>query len=653
MLDIILGALNRTRKRLTADENRGAKVLLFILAVFILPLSGFAEESDTPNEDRSQPTKVYFGDTHVHTSNSMDAGVTSFMVGPEEAYRFARGELVQSSQGTSVKLIRPLDFLVVADHAEYMGVWNALRASDPLLLENEVGKRWHDQFNGQAQTPKGDAKGSKGKGAVPLRREITIAASMGKNQLFKSDDFVRSVWERNSEIADRLNNPGVFTALIGYEWTSMPGWNNLHRVLIFKDDAEKTTQVLPFSQFDSYDPEDLWQYMAEYEEKTGGNILAIPHNGNASNGLMFSLETYEGEPLGRTYAETRARWEPLAEITQLKGDSETHPALSPGDEFADFRTWDSGNMSNKNSAPGSGTKEAWMLPHEYVRPALKLGLDLELAIGVNPFKFGVIGSTDSHTGLATIEQDSFIGKRSVIESARVSPAPSKKGGGGIWQWEQVAGGLAAVWSPENTREGLFEAMERKETYATTGPRMTVRFFGGWNYVTEDALGQDLAKTGYVKGVPMGGDLTHGPTGQSPKFLIRAVKDPDGANLDRVQMIKGWRDANGTLHEQVYNAALSDGRKNDANGKAEPVGNTVNVPDASYTNSIGDAELAVVWTDPDFDKDELAFYYVRVLEIPTPRWTAYDAKFYGLKNLPEEVPMVTQERAYTSPIWYSP
>ena len=306
-----------------------------IVTVAALALSlGSSPDSYAQNVSGSPyPEEVYFGDTHVHTSNSVDAFTFGARLTPEEAYRFARGEQIQSDAGTSVKLIRPLDFLVVADHAEYIGMWNGLRASDPLLLENEIGKRWHEQFNGQTQATKGG-------GAVDLRGEIAIAAYTGKNQLFKSDEFVRSVWKRNCDIADRMNNPGVFTALIGYEWTSMPGWDNLHRVLIFKDAADLAAQVLPFSQFDSYDPEDLWRYMAGYEERTGGNILAIPHNGNASNGLMFALETYSREPLNPAYAETRARWEPLFEITQIKGDSETHPALSPDDEFADFRTWD-------------------------------------------------------------------------------------------------------------------------------------------------------------------------------------------------------------------------------------------------------------------------------------------------------------------------
>jgi hypothetical protein len=659
----------------------------------------------------SHPTQVYWGDAHVHTSNSIDAGLYHFLVGPEEAFRFARGEQVQSNEGTLVKLIRPLDFLMVADHAEYIGLWNRLRVDDPLILETAVGQRWYDTFRDE---------GSVGESG-PWIRGVEV---------FKSENFMRSVWQRHCEVADRMNKPGKFTALIGFEWTSTPNGNNLHRNVVFKDDAAQATRVLPFSQFDSQDPEDLWAYMADYEEKTGGNVLAIPHNANFSNGLMFAMETYTGKLLTRSYVETRSRWEPLLEITQIKGDSETHPLLSPNDEFADFRTWDRGNMFAKSNQRGKGTqktlkgkapapkkdapkgnrkapkgskkapkgpktaskgsggfgpyKQPSMLPHEYARSALKLGLDLEAKLGVNPFKFGVIGGTDSHTGLVTIRQDSPVGKRSVIEekvkgyvppkcplltqkgpvsakgknpvSAKGKNPVSAKGKGRIdgridlWQWEQVSGGLAGVWATENTRKGLFEAMERKETYGTTGPRIVLRFFGGWDYDADDLGQADLAKVGYTKGVPMGGDLARAPKGTAPHFLIRAVKDPDGANLDRIQVVKGWRDKKGKLHERVFNVAMSDGRKTDAAGEVRPVGNTVDTESATYTNSIGDPELAIVWTDPDFTRDEPAFYYVRVLEIPTPRWTDFDSLGY---ELTEGLPMTIQERAYSSPIWYSP
>ncbi len=628
----------------TAACGLRRSVLLFVLALSTLLSSASAEEPRSPYEDQSKSTNVYWGDTHVHTSNSMDAARYTILVGPEEAYRFARGEEVKSDWGTTVRLIRPLDFLVVADHAENIGVWNGLRASDPLLLEDEIGRLWHDQFKGGSK----DAKGKKtGKNAGKTGGDTVI----GRGRL-KGDGFTRSVWEQYCAVADRLNEPGVFTALIGYEWTSMPGGNNLHRVVIFKDSAEIATQVLPFSRFDSDDPEDLWEYMARYEEASRGDILAIPHNGNMSNGLMFAAQTFMGGPLTRDYAATRSRWEPLIEVTQLKGAAEAHPTLSPNDEFADYRIWDFGNMGVKQGAKGAGSKADWMLPYEYARSALKLGLNLERELGVNPFKFGVIGSTDSHTGLTTTWHDSPIGKRSVVESAIEGVRFTERRPSRVyqWVWEQVAGGLAAVWSTENTREALFAAMERKETYATTGPRMTVRFFGGWDYVPEDAMRPDLAKAGYAKGVPMGGDLMHAPDGKTPTFLIRAVKDPDGANLDRIQVVKGRRGVEGGLHEKVYNVALSDGRVVDGAGKVGPVGNTVDAENALYTNNIGDSELAVVWEDPEFDEKELAFYYARVLEIPTPRWT--DFKKLGVEPS-ERFSMSIVERAYTSPIWYTP
>ena len=619
----------------------------------ILVLSSGTGAQDAAGD--SIPQNVYWGDTHVHTSNSSDAGRYTILVGPEEAYRFARGEQVRTDWGTAVKLTQPLDFLVVADHAENIGLWPGLRAADPLLLKDEMGRRWYGQLMG---TNRKSAKGSKnspqakknvtksaGKPAKSTAGKVSSGGRMG-------DDFIRSIWERNCATADRLNQPGVFTALIGYEWTSMPGGNNLHRVAIFKDSADRATQVLPFSRFDSENPEDLWRHMAAYEEKSGGNILAIPHNGNMSNGLMFALQTFMGEPLTRDYAVIRSRWEPLVEITQLKGAAEAHPILSPNDEFADYRIWDQGNMGVKQGAKGTGAKQAWMLPHEYTRSTLKIGLDLEDELGVNPFKFGAIGGTDTHTGLTSVWHDSPIGKRSVVETEIEGVQSWKRKPSRVGQtiWEQVAGGIGAVWSTENTRKGLFEAMERKETYATTGPRVTVRFFGGWDYVAEDAASRDLAKTGYEKGVPMGGDLTRAPDGKSPTFIIRAVKDPDGANLDRLQVIKGWRDKEDGLLEKVYNVALSDGRTVDHNGKAEPVGNTVDVANGFYTNSIGEVELSVVWKDPDFDRGELAFYYARVLEIPTPRWTDFDKLEV---ESTEGFPMTIAERAYTSPIWYTP
>jgi hypothetical protein len=402
---------------------------------------------------------------------------------------------------------------------------------------------------------------------------------------------------------------------------------------------------------DSEDPEDLWKVLEIYEQTTGGRVLAIPHNGNWSNGQMFSNVTLTtGVPLDESYVTTRKRWEPLYEATQIKGDGEAHPFLSPDDEFADYETWDLGNLDYTEA------KTPDMLQHEYARSGLKLGLKYEAEFGVNPFQFGLVGAGDSHTGLPGQEEDNFMGKHSSSEpDAERWKTPFRVADIGRTEgWQEVASGLTGIWATENTRAALWDAMKRRETYATTGTRMAVRMFGGWNFGPGDDQRSDYVDYGYDRGVPMGGELHGAEEGQSPAFIVAATKDPIGANLDRVQMIKGWRDREGNLHEKVYDIAWSDAetRRPNAEGKLPRVGNTVNVAEATWTNSIGDAQLTTVWRDPDFSPTEQAFYYVRVLEIPTPRWTAYDAKRFGITMGPE-VPMLTQERAYTSPIWYIP
>jgi hypothetical protein len=465
----------------------------------------------------------------------------------------------------------------------------------------------------------------------------------------------KDTWAKTIEAAETYNDPGHFTAFIGYEWTSqVPPGQNLHRVVIYRDDATKASQTVPattYSPQGSTDPEYLWKLLQAYEDKTGGQVLAIAHNGNLSNGLMFPLiNPVDGKPLTPEYAETRARWEPLYEVTQIKGDGETHPFLSPNDEFADFGTWDKGNLNL------SEPKTDDMLQHEYARTALELGLQLEDELGTNPYKFGMIGSTDSHTALSTADDDNFFGKHAGSEPSpqRMEHPFAKFGDLEILGWETLASGYAGVWARENTREALFDAMQRKEVYGTTGPRMLVRFFGGWDFESSDASTRQPAAVGYQKGVPMGGDLSQAPAGKSPTFLVAALKDPIGANLDRVQIVKGWQDGKGKLHERVYDVAVSDGRDIGSDGRCKtPVGNTVDVANANWTNSIGDTEMITVWKDPDFDRGQRAFYYVRVIEIPTPRWTAYDAKYFGLEDVDPEITMVTQERAYTSPIWYTP
>jgi hypothetical protein len=423
--------------------------------------------------------------------------------------------------------------------------------------------------------------------------------------------------------------------------------------VIYRDDGDKAGQVEPFTTYPpagSTTPEDLWKVLQAYEDKTGGQVLAIAHNGNLANGMMFPWDVNPAskEALTREYAQTRMNWEPLYEVTQIKGDGETHPFLSKNDEFANFERWDKGNLNL------SERKNNDMLQGEYARTALQTGLQLEQKLGVNPYKFGMIGSTDSHTSLATADDNNFWGKNTPSEPSATRfehPFMSTKLAT-IMGWEQTASGYAAVWATDNTRAALWDAMKRKETYATTGPRMTVRFFGGWDFAENDAETSDVAEAGYGRGVPMGGDLEAAPAGKAPTFLVAAMKDPEGGNLDRIQIIKGWIDAQSARHEKVYDVAWSGDRKLGDDGKLPAVGNTVDVANATYTNSIGSPELAAVWKDPDFDPGVPAVYYTRVIEIPTPRWTTYDAQRFNVK-MPKEVPMTTQERAYTSPIWYTP
>ena len=609
------------------------------VAIALLSVASITEAEEpkySPYADRAYPENVYWGDTHVHTSRSPDAYTLMNRLDPEVAYRFAKGETVVSQTGLRLRIGRPLDFLVVSDHAMFMGVFSALDSADPLLLDTEVGKRWY-------------ALSQQGMMDKVLADLTEIFHGDGSFTMDRS--FKKAMWDDVIADAEKHNDPGKFTAFIGYEWTSTVGGDNLHRNIIFRDACSRAEQVVPFSSVDatdSPDPEGLWRWMEDYEQTTGGRVLAIPHNGNMSNGLMFADKTFSGEDLTRQYAETRSRWEPLYEVTQIKGDGETHPYLSPDDGFADFETWDFGNMGIP-----VGEKSESMLKHEYARSALKLGLEFEAKLGVNPFKFGMIGSTDAHTSFAGANENNFFGKMSADEPDETGRFNQPTGLSFIPRVARyVASGYAAVWAMENTRESLFDAMQRKETYATSGPRIVLRFFGGWDFEQGDELRPDYVDTGYRKGVPMGGNLINPPNGQSPAFIIVASKDPDGANLDRIQVVKGWLDDNGETHEKVYNVAVSDGRRIGRNGKVKPLKHTVDLESATYFNSIGDPTLATPWTDPDFDPGQRAFYYVRVLEIPTPRWTTYDAAFFN-ESRPEDVPAIIQERAYSSPIWYTP
>ena len=608
-----------------------------ILLAFSGSFSFSAQSDEAPYSvpvDADYPKSVYWGDTHLHTRNSADAySLGNMNLSPADAFRFAQGQELIAHNGMPVQLRRPLDFLVVSDHAEYLAGFYRFNVGDSLVSDTAAGKQW------QGYLEEGDP--------IKLIGAFTASMSDPENNYPFPEKVRRLIWEDVAITADEHNKPGKFTAFTGYEWTSMIEGNNLHRVVVYKDGADKAAQLPPFSGQDSLDPRELWKSLARYEETTGGEVMAIAHNGNISNGMMFPSVSVDGKKINRAYAELRARWEPIYEVSQVKGDGEAHPTLSPDDEFADFETWDWDNIGRTEA------KEDWMLKHEYARSALKLGLEYENSLGVNPFKVGLIASTDGHNTISTTEEDNFFGKFPESE-----PGPERlknaMAADQLWKnWRIVSSGYAAVWARENTREAIFDAMKRREVYATTGSRIEVRFFGGWTFEEDDIYSPNYLDRGYSVGVPMGGDLTEAPKNTAPSFLIAAVKDPDGANLDRVQVVKGWLDKKGELHEKVYDVAWSGLRKIDIeSGKLPAVGNTVDAESATYKNTIGTGSLATVWQDPNFDRKERAFYYVRVLEIPVPRWTTYDAAYFDVE-IPEGAPVSIQDRAYTSPIWYTP
>ncbi len=635
-------ALLLTQGLLASDIGLAGTITPDSLVKGLYPGKGYS-----PYANRDFPSNVYWGDTHLHTGVSLDAGLFGNILGHEDAYRLARGEQITASTGVDVKLSRPLDWLVIADHSDMMGIAADIQSGAPNILADPKGKEWHEGFK----------KGGKAAGEAAFDL-ITHFAQMKLPEKLVSDYSPGSkvyddLWHDITKTADRFNEPGRFTALIGYEWTSVPKGFNMHRNVILRDGGERARQVIPLTTqppLGTQDPLELYKWLENYEKKTGGKALAISHNGNLSNGWMFPTEdTYAGGKVDKNYVEQRAKWEPLYEVTQIKGDGETHPLLSPNDEFANYGTWAIGNLDLTQ------LKKDDMLQREYAREALKNGMKLEKKLGTNPYKFGMVGATDSHTSLSTAEEENFFGKSTSVEPSkdRVSHPFIKSKLGEISGDMLLASGYQGVWASENTREGIFDAMKRKETYATTGPRMSVRFFGGWEYTDDDLRSRAPAFRGYEKGVPMGGDLKQAPKGKkAPTFMVYALRDPIGANLDRIQIIKGWMDDKGNTHEKVYDVSWSGDRKPDAKGKLPSVGNTVDLEAANWLNTIGASELATIWTDPDFDANQKSFYYARVIEIPTPRWVVYDKVRLGAE-IPKGTQLIHQERAYTSPIWYAP
>ncbi len=634
----------------------------WVLALMFLPFTAIASDIGTPDvklleglypgktfspyAQRSFPTNVYWGDTHLHTGLSLDAGLFGNILGHEDAYRFARGEEIKSSTGLPVKLSRPLDWLVVTDHSDMMGIATDIQNGAPNVMAVPKGREWAEGFQ-----KGGEAAGKAAFDLITNFAQMTIPEQLVKDYSPGSPVY-NKVWDKITRTADEYYEPGRFTTLIGFEWTSVPKGFNLHRNVIMRDDGNRARMVTPLTTqppTGTQNPLDLYKWLEDYQAKTGGQAFAIAHNGNLSNGWMFPMEkTYFGTTVDENYVEQRAKWEPLYEITQIKGDGETHPYLSTTDEFADYETLDKGNLDLTE------LKKEEMLQYEYAREALKNGFILEEKLGTNPYQFGLVGATDSHTALATAEEENFFGKSTSAEPSktRVEHPFVKSERGAIEGYELSASGYQAVWASENSREAIFDAMERKETYATTGPRILVRFFGGWDFTNDDIRNRAPAFVGYRKGVPMGGELTSAQS-EAPTFMVWALRDTIGANLDRIQIIKGWLDKDGKTHERIYDVAVSDGREIGPDGRSKtPVGNTVDLEAATWTNTIGASELSAVWTDPEFDPGLKAFYYARILEIPTPRWILYDKLRFG-SEIPEGAELIHQERAYTSPIWYKP
>ena len=573
--------------------------------------------TNAPAEDHVN-RRALFGELHIHTRWSFDAYMMSTRATPDDAYEFAKGKPLKHPLGQTYQINRPLDFMAVTDHAEFLGVLS--RADDPNhpMSKLPVAKRIFDE-NGKVRDGMGGLWGAM------ARREQIEGITTAKDKL--------EAWQYVVDAANRHNDPGNFTAFVAYEWSTSKEGRNLHRNVIFKGDSGP----VPFTRFDSTNPEDLWAWMEDIRA-SGNDVLAIPHNANLSDGSMFPRLDSSGQPLTANYAATRNRNEPLVEVSQIKGTSETHPMLSPNDEFADFEIVEYyvANLNPVTKFSGG-----------YVRDAYRTGLEFQDTQGFNPYRFGLVAASDSHTGITSIVESDYCGPAGAHDGTPVkrlskNSYPKNR--------KFSASGIAGVWANENTRASIFDALRRKETWGTTGPRIQVRFFGGFDMAEITPDREQWVDAAYKKGVPMGGSLPATDNSVAPTFLMYAIKDVDSANLDRIQIVKGWSE-DGVSHERVFDAVWSGDRSLDpASGKLPPVGNTVNPKTLQYSNTIGAVELKGTWTDPEFNPAEDAFYYVRTLEIPTPRWSSFDAKVLGIP-IPDGVPHTIQERAYTSPIWY--
>ncbi|KQY14010.1 DUF3604 domain-containing protein [Rhizobium sp. Root482] len=574
----------------------------------------------------AQERHAYFGQTHQHTSWSLDAYIIGNTVtGPAEAYQYSMGNVVKHPAGYDVQIKTPLDFQGVTDHSEYVGVIRLANDPTSSLSKLPIAEK---------------LKVTKDNPAVKIFQWLAGSIASHKTIAELSDPKLSgTVWQENTAIADKYYKPGQFTTFCSYEWTSMPNSQNMHRNVFFKDCSKLPPS--PFTAMDSDHPEDLWTWM-DGQRKAGNEVLAISHNANLSNGIMFPIDVdSKGNPLDLAWAQQRMTNEPLNEIKQIKGVSETHPDLSPNDEFANYEI-----MNYLIGIDNSSSK----LHGSYAREAYENGLAMQATRGYNPYKFGVVGGGDSHNTVTAYSQSNFFGAHGLVDAtAKARLAGKVEAGMDILK--TGTSGLTAVWAEENTRESIFSAMQRKEVYGTSGVRIQARMFGGWDFDKGLLSNEDWAKTAYASGVPMGGDLAPADD-KVPSFVVNAVKDPADGNLDRIQIVKGWT-KQGQVFEKIYDVAWSGARQPDpVTGRLPPVGSTVDIDKATYTNDIGSVELKAVWTDPEFDPGLHAFYYSRVLQIPTPRWSTYDAAKLGVLP-PSNAPATVQERAWTTPIWYTP